>query len=301
MQLARRLNTAEDTGHPRNLRGGGLSSQREESVDPSADSALAAHLLDACVRAARIGAGYIRSRTSDLHVIDWQSKSRSDFVSEVDTATETRIADSLLADVPDARVLGEELSPADTPTTDSEIVFIVDPLDGTTNFLHGFPAYAVSIAALAGGHSVAGVVLQVPHDVLFSATRGGGAYRDGAPIRVSTISEPSRALIGTGFPFKTADELARYLPPFSRIAAQTAGVRRAGAAALDLADVACGRFEAFWELMLAPWDMAAGLLLVREAGGRVTDLQGVELKPSRSGIVASNGMMHEWMMHQLRD
>lgn len=261
--------------------------------------ALAAHLLQACVRAARIGAGYIRARSGELHAIDWRVKSRADFVSDVDTGAEERITESLLGDVPDARVLGEELSPL--MTWDDEIVFIVDPLDGTTNFLHGYPAYSVSIAALAGGETLAGAVLHVPHDSLFTATLGGGAHRDDAPIRVSDIAEPMRALIGTGFPFKHEEFLPPYLPQFARIVTQTAGVRRAGSAALDLADVACGRFEAFWELMLAPWDMAAGLLLVREAGGRATDVDGVDLAPSHSAVVASNGVLHAWMLSQLRD
>lgn len=235
-----------------------------------------------------------------MQSLDWNSKSRSDFVSEVDTQSEEIITSSLLADVPDARVLGEELSPLESAEQPEGIVFIVDPLDGTTNFLHGFPAYSVSIAALAEGDLVAGVVLQVPHNVLFTASLGAGAFRDGERIRVSSIAEPTRALIGTGFPFKSSEELERFIPQFSRIAVQTAGIRRAGSAALDLADVACGRYEAFWELMLAPWDMAAGLLLVREAGGMATDLEGNFLVPSRSGVLASNGAIHDWMLHQLQ-
>jgi len=268
-----------------------LPSQRE-------GRALGEHLLQACVRAARVGAEYIRARTTDLHAIDWRTKSRADFVSDVDTGAEERVTDSLTTDVPDSRVLGEELSPL--AASGEGIVFIVDPLDGTTNFLHGYPAYSVSIAALAGGETLAGAVLHVPHDALFTARLGGGAHRDGAPIRVSQIAEPERALIGTGFPFKHEEYLPPYLPQFARVVTQTAGVRRAGSAALDLADVACGRFDAFWELMLAPWDMAAGLLLVREAGGRATDLDGADLAPSHSAVVASNGVMHAWMMAQLR-
>ncbi|MGQ0646958.1 MAG: inositol monophosphatase family protein [Gemmatimonadaceae bacterium] len=247
--------------------------------------------------AAVVGAAYIRSRSDDLASIDWKEKSRADFVSEVDLRAEERIADVLLAAMPDVAIIGEELSPA--RSVGGAVSFIVDPLDGTTNFLHGYPQYAVSIAAVADGDLAAGVVVDVPRGVTFSATRGGGAYRDGIPIRVSRITEPARALVGTGFPFKHPDRLAPYLPQFARVIAGTAGVRRAGAAALDLADVAAGRFEAFWELMLAPWDMAAGLLLVREAGGRVTDLHGHELAPSHSGVIASNGLVHDWMLSQL--
>lgn len=263
------------------------------------DATTRTHILDACVRAAKRGAEYIRSRANDLQRIDWESKSRSDFVSEVDTRTESLIATSLLGDVRDAHILGEELSPGENPSNSNGVTFIVDPLDGTTNFLHGFPAYAVSIAAVVDGVLLAGTVLHVAYDVLFTASRGDGAFRNGEPIRVSSIATPVRALIGTGFPFKTSEELARYIPQFERVAVQTAGIRRAGSAALDLADVACGRYEAFWELMLAPWDMAAGILLVREAGGHVTNLDGVVLEPSRSGILASNGVMHEWMLRQI--
>lgn len=277
-----------------------MSSQREHPSLTADARALHAHLLDVCVRAAKRGAEYIRSRSDDLHLLDWNSKSRSDFVSEVDTGTESLIASSLLDDVTDATILGEELSPLTSAENAAGVMFIVDPLDGTTNFLHGFPAYSVSIAALIDGELVAGVVLQVPHNVLFTASLGAGAFRNADAIHVSTIREPARALIGTGFPFKSSEELERFLPQFARIAVQTAGIRRAGSAALDLADVACGRFEAFWELMLAPWDMAAGLLLVREAGGMVTDLDGKFLIPSRSGLLASNGAIHPWMLRQLR-
>jgi myo-inositol-1(or 4)-monophosphatase len=267
-----------------------LSSQREQE-------GRAETLLDACVRAAGVGAAYIRSRTGDLHAIDWQVKSRADFVSEVDTGAEERISESLLRAVPGSRVLGEELSPG--ASLGSGVIFIVDPLDGTTNFLHGYPQYAVSIGALVDGETLAGTVLQVPQDSLFTATRGGGAWRDGQRIRVSTNDDPLRALIGTGFPFKALHNLPEYLSQLARITAATAGVRRAGSAALDLADVACGRFEAFWELTLAPWDIAAGILMIREAGGRVTDLEGNDVEPSHTPVVASNGLMHEWMLEQV--
>lgn len=267
-----------------------MPSQRERSLaDP---------LLDACLAGARAGADYIRSRLHDLPAVDWREKSRADFVSDIDTGAEACIADVLRREVPGAGVLGEELSPHDS--LGGRVCFIVDPLDGTTNFLHGYPQYAVSIAAVAEDALIAGVVADVPRDITWRATRGGGAWCDDLPVRVSRIAEPRRALVGTGIPFKHPDRLAPYLPQFRRIVTQTAGVRRAGSAALDLVDVAAGRFDAFWELMLAPWDMAAGLLLVREAGGRVTDLEGRDLAPSHSAVVASNGLLHDWMLAQLR-
>ena len=184
--------------------------------------------------------------------------------------------------------------------TGAETVFIVDPLDGTTNYLHGYPQYAVSIGAVHDGELSAGAVLDVPRNVLYVARRGAGAFRDDQPIRVSALRDPTLALIGTGFPFKHLDRLEEYLRQFTSITRGTAGIRRAGSAALDLVDVACGRFEGFWELSLAPWDIAAGLLLVREAGGRVTDLRGEEVRPRHGEVVASNGVLHDWLLEALR-
>lgn len=254
-------------------------------------------LLDAALAAARVGAAYVRTRSGDLASLDWQHKSRADFVSEVDLGAEQRIAESLLAAVPEARVVGEELTP--TLATGDGVAFVVDPLDGTTNFLHGFPAYAVSIAAMAEGALQAAVVLDIPRDVAWTAALGQGTHRDGTPVRVSGIAEPVRALVGTGFPFKDLDAVAPYLPQFARVISQVAGVRRAGSAALDLAHVAGGQFDGFWELSLAPWDMAAGTLLIREARGRVTDLAGHDIAPGHGPVVASNGVLHPWLLAQL--
>ena len=181
----------------------------------------------------------------------------------------------------------------------SGVAFVVDPLDGTTNFLHGYPEYAVSIGAALDGRLVAGVVLNAATGELFTASLGAGAQRDGAPIAVSPITTPARALIGTGYPFKHPEQIPVYLAQFDRVIRATAGVRRAGAAALDLCDVACGRFEAFWELNLAPWDIAAGIVIVREAGGIVTDLEGHDAVAEFGGIVAGNAGMHGWMIEQL--
>jgi myo-inositol-1(or 4)-monophosphatase len=256
-------------------------------------------LRDAAVAAAQVAADFIRARSGDLQSLDIREKQAADFVSEVDTGAETRIREVLDRLVPGALVVGEELSPS--ASTDGETVFVVDPLDGTTNFLHGFPAYSVSIGAMVGGEVVAGVVLDIPRGELFTATLGGGAFLDGQPMRVSSVDQPGRALVGTGFPFKNLEFLPGYLGQFDRITRAMAGVRRAGSAALDLASVACGRFDAFWELRLAPWDIAAGLLLVREAGGRVTDLEGVDIVPAHTPVVASNGGMHHWLLEMLRD
>lgn len=254
-------------------------------------------LLETCVNAAKLAAGIISSGAGRLSGIRWEAKSGSDFVSEVDRAAETAIAGSIRARFPGAAIIGEEFSP--TVSTGAELAFVVDPLDGTTNFLHGYPEYAVSIAALSRGTPRAGVVLNVSSGETFTAVAGGGAFLDGERIRVSGITEPGRSLVGTGFPFKRLDLLPGYLPQFERVTRGTAGIRRAGSAALDLAAVACGRFDAFWELDLAPWDIAAGVLLVREAGGVVTDLAGAEAEINFGGFVAGNPVVHRWLIETL--
>ena len=257
-----------------------------------------AYLLDTIVAATHASAAAIREHEPRVASLRWEEKSPTDFVSLVDRAAEERIAAVIAARLPDARMLGEEITP-DLRDLDEGVVFVADPLDGTTNFLHGYPAYAVSIAALVDGELRAGAILDVPRNELFTATVGGGAKRDGKPIAVSTISEPSRALLGTGFPFKHYDHITPYLGRLPEIMRATAGVRRPGAAALDLASVACGRFDAFWEMMLAPWDIAAGILLVREAGGIVTDPTGIPARVAHTGLVCGNPIMHRWLLDQL--
>lgn len=223
----------------------------------------------------------------------WAAKGRHDFVTDVDRTAERLVAEVLLAAEPGARILGEELTP-DAPT--DGLVWVVDPLDGTTNFLHDYPAYAVSIGAAVDGELQAAAVLDVTRNRLLHASRGGGAWEGERRISVSRITDPSLSLIGTGFPFKHLERLEEYQAQFASVMRATSGIRRAGAAALDLADVAAGRFEAFWELALAPWDIAAGMLLVREAGGVVTDLEGNDPGLRHAGIVAGNPAMHAWLL-----
>jgi myo-inositol-1(or 4)-monophosphatase len=181
------------------------------------------------------------------------------------------------------------------------LVWIVDPLDGTTNFLHGFPNYGVSICIAVDGVPQAGVVHDVARGGVLHATAGDGAFVDSSRLLVSTTDTPARALIGTGIPFKDVSQADHYLRQLRRLMPIVSGVRRAGSAALDLSDVARGRFDAFWELFLNPWDLAAGVLLVREAGGRVTDLDGRDAKLTGGPIVASNGILHEWFLGMLTD
>jgi myo-inositol-1(or 4)-monophosphatase len=253
--------------------------------------------LDVAASAAHAAADIIRHGSASRASLTWEVKGQSDFVSAIDRASEDAIRRTILDAFPSALILGEELSP--TTRLDTGVAFVVDPLDGTTNFLHGFPEYAVSIGALVDGVLTAAVVLHAVREELFTATAGGGAFLNGAPIHVSTLTDPSRALIGTGFPFSNPDWLVTYQPQFAAVARRTAGIRRAGSAALDLCSVACGRFDAFWELLLAPWDIAAGLLIVREAGGLATNLSGAPAPVAHTSLVAGNPTMHAWLLQTL--
>ncbi|HEX3927267.1 MAG TPA: inositol monophosphatase family protein [Gemmatimonadales bacterium] len=255
----------------------------------------AAGLARIAERAAQAAAAYLRTTVPPARA-EWTSKTPHDFVTVVDRTSEALVREHLLAAEPDSRVLGEELSPEDTDR--GGLVWVVDPLDGTTNYLHRYPWWAVSIAAVVDGEFLAGCVLQVPTSERCTAWRGGGAWIGGERLAVSTISDPGPALLGTGFPFKTPEQVPRYLQQLARVFPATSGVRRAGSAALDLAAVARGQLDAFWELTLAPWDMAAGVVLIREAGGVITDLAGEPIRLAHSGVVAGNPAMHEWLLRQ---
>jgi myo-inositol-1(or 4)-monophosphatase len=247
--------------------------------------------------AAARAAAYLRTAPRP-RAADWTEKSRHDFVTEVDRAAETLIAEMLTRAVPGSRVVGEELTP--DLAAAGEIVWIVDPLDGTTNYLHGYPQYAVSIGCAVRGELCAGVVHDVGRDLPYRASVGGGAWLGDERLAVSGMAEPHRALVGTGFPFRHQALLDAYLRQFAAVMTRSSGIRRAGSAALDLADVAAGRFDAFWELSLAPWDVAAGVVLVREAGGRVTRLDGSEDVLGHGPIVAGNPALHRWLIDLLR-
>ena len=257
-------------------------------------------LLSVALEAAHVAAAFIRACAPRVRGIVWQEKSATDFVSEVDLGAEARILDVVRRRVPAAGVLAEESAATMTPERLRQgVVFVIDPLDGTTNFLHGYPEYAVSIGVLTHGVLAAAVVIDIPGHEEFTATVGGGTRCNGELVYVSTIDQPPRALIGTGFPFKNPADIPAYQSHMSRVMAAVSGVRRAGAAALDLASVASGRFDAFWEPMLAPWDIAAGMLLVREAGGVVTDMHGAPGMVAHTGLVAGNPKMHAWLLTNL--
>ncbi len=254
-------------------------------------------LLATCVAAAARSAEVIREGATRRGTLTWESKSTFDFVSDVDRASEAALTAVIAARHPDATLLAEEGSPEADATRG--LVFVADPLDGTTNFLHGVPWYAVSIAALVDGAVVAGAIINAATGELFTATLGGGARRAGEAMRVSITTEPHRALIATGFPFSREEEIERYVPLLPALMRATSGLRRNGAAALDLADVACGRYDAFFELRLLPWDLAAGVLMVREAGGLVTTMDGAPCPIAETSMLAANPTMHAWMLSTL--
>jgi myo-inositol-1(or 4)-monophosphatase len=255
-------------------------------------------LARTALHAGRLAADVHRRHLGRLDPAEWDEKGSSDFVTRVDREAEEVLIDHLRAACPGHEILAEESTELGHPDTvrdrfdAAEYLWVLDPLDGTTNFLHGYPAFAASVAVARDGHIVAGAVVDGFHGTEWVAWRGGGAWRDGERIRVSSIDRLDRALIGTGFPFKALDLLPAYLTQFDRVLRRTSGVRRAGAAALDLCHLADGRFDGFWELWLAPWDIAAGTLMVREAGGLVTTLDGGPDVRAAGPIVAGNAAIH---------
>ena len=268
-------------------------------IIPARDRALIDDALAVSVQAARAATDVIRQSAPHLGKLEWIEKAAADFVTEVDRGAESTIISSIHAEFPGAIIVGEELSP-DADSRSDTLTFIVDPLDGTTNFLHGFPHYAVSIGVAHGRELVAAVVQNIPRGDMFTASLGNGTRMNDELVRVSSTDSNSRALIGTGFPFKNPELLNTYASQFVAVSKQTAGIRRAGSAALDLADVACGRFDGFWELVLAPWDVAAGILLVREAGGVVTDFTGSPATATPGAFVAGNTHIHPWLLETVQ-
>ncbi len=240
------------------------------------------------LQAADHGAQALRRHFGRLTRID--KKGAVDLVTEADLAAEAAILGVLRRHCPDHGILAEESGHA--PGRD-DACWIVDPLDGTTNFAHGLPIFAVSIAFAEAGRIRHGLVLNPMGGELFQATAGAGATLNGRPIRVSAISALQEALLATGFPYNLRQVLDTVLGRLGAGLQAAQGVRRLGAAALDLCQVACGRFDGFWEEHLKPWDTAAGALLVEEAGGRVTDLGLAPFTPEMPAIVASNGWIHD--------
>jgi len=244
-------------------------------------------MLNTAVKAARRAGGIINRAAQNLDLLHVSRKAHSDFVSEVDSNAEDEIIKILLETYPKHSILAEE-SGAIGAQNEYEYQWIIDPLDGTTNFLHGFPQYSVSIALKHRGVLTQAVVYDPTRNELFTASRGRGAFLNDHRLRVSKRNQLSECLIGTGLPFRELTHMGTYLSMLKDIIPRVAGIRRPGSAALDLAYVAAGRYDGFWELGLAPWDMAAGCLLITEAGGLVSDLEGNETYLESGNIIAGN-------------
>jgi myo-inositol-1(or 4)-monophosphatase len=245
-------------------------------------------MINIALRAARKAGENIVRASDDLERIEVQAKGVNNFVSDVDIAAENEIIYHLSKAFPDHAIMGEETGL--TGDADAEYRWLVDPLDGTTNFIRGIPHYAVSIACLHKGKLAHAVIVDPVRREEFTASRGRGAQLNGRRIRVSELPSLEGALLGTGIPFKDHcdDKLGPYVKSIEILAGQCAGIRRAGAASLDLAYVAAGRLDAFWEIGLAPWDIAAGALLVREAGGLVADIDASDNYLESGNIVCGN-------------
>lgn len=244
-------------------------------------------MLNTAVKAARRAGGIINHAARNLDIVAVREKAANDFVTEVDRESEEAIIRTLLEAYPKHGILAEESGTA-RGNPDSDHVWIIDPLDGTTNFLHGFPQYAVSIALSVKGVITQAVIYNPAANDLYTATKGAGAYLNDARLRVSKRLLLKTALVGTGFPFKQHQHIDAYLGMLRDIMQNSSGVRRAGSAALDLAFVAAARLDAFWEIGLAPWDIAAGSLLITEAGGHIGDLQGGSDYLKSGNIVGGN-------------
>jgi len=254
-------------------------------------------MLNIAVRAARRAGSIINRASLDGGGLNVRSKRAKDFVTQVDQAAEQAIIDIVRKAYPEHGFLAEE---SGASQQHSEYVWIIDPLDGTTNFIHGFPQYCVSIGIQQRGALAHAVVYDPARNELFTASKGRGAFLNDRRIRVSTLARFGDALVGTGFPFKELGRLELYTRQLQTMMQTCAGVRRAGAAALDLAYVACGRLDAFWELGLSPWDMAAGALLILEAGGLVGDLKGDQGFLESGDIAAATPKVFPALLEALR-
>ena len=253
-------------------------------------------LLNIAIRAARRAGDLIVRNVDRVPSLGVRSKSRNDFVTEIDQLAERDIIETIRRSHPDHGFLGEESG----RSGGDEFLWIIDPLDGTTNFLHGFPTFAVSLACQYRGRLEHGVVYDPMRQELFTTSRGDGAQLDGKRIRVSKQMELEGALIGTGFPYRAnARWIDEYLAMLKVVMQQTAGIRRPGAASLDLAYVAAGRIDGFWEIGLNAWDTAAGTLLITEAGGHIGTLSGGEYRQG-GNVIAGTPKVYEALVEALR-
>ncbi len=254
-------------------------------------------LLNIAIRAARTAGDFIVRKMNKLPDLHIETKSPNDFVTEVDRQAEERIIETLLKAYPNHGILAEESGEV---KGSEDYRWIIDPLDGTTNYLHGFPHFAVSIACQHKGRLQHAVIYDPMKQELFSASRGDGATMNNRRMRVTSIKSTQGSLLGTGFPFKHRDQLDTFLKQFNEFFATASDVRRAGSAALDLAYVAAGRLDGYWEADLQAWDIAAGALIVREAGGIVGDYNGDEHYLDNGQVIAGNPKIFSEMLRKIQ-
>lgn len=254
-------------------------------------------MIDLAIRAARDAGQYLKENVGRARAVETKKGEERNLVSEIDKGAEARIISLIKSRYPDHDVLAEESGGAESSGT---YRWIIDPLDGTTNFLHGVPIFCVSIGIEFNGQIVAGVVYDPNLDEMFTAELGSGTFLNGKRIQVSSTDEILRSLLVTGFPYDIARNPHHAVEHFGNFLMAARGIRRLGSAALDLSYVAAGRFDGFWEVHLQPWDMAAGKLLVEEAGGRTTDFSGSPARIHGKQIIASNGHLHNAMLEVIR-
>jgi myo-inositol-1(or 4)-monophosphatase len=253
-------------------------------------------VLNVAVEAAHAAATIMRRQLQRVEAIPVERKARHDYVSEVDRACEAEIVREIKRFYPDHAFLCEESG----SSGESDCVWVIDPLDGTSNFLHGLPHFAISIALEERGELVAGVVFDPSKDELYYAERGAGAFLNDRRIRVSSRSRLDDALIATGIPFKGHGDTAQFVAELNAVSGSVAGVRRWGTASLDLAYVAAGRYDGYWERDLSSWDIAAGIVLVREAGGTVSEIGAKPIRHESASILAGNESIHPALNRLLR-
>ena len=256
-------------------------------------------MLTMALRAANLAADIIAKAADRLDLVDVEAKGLNDYVTQVDKAAERAIIEFVRKTYPTHAIQAEESGFQAGKGGEQEWLWIIDPLDGTTNFIHGFPQYCVSIALQQRGQITQAVIYDPTRNELFTATKGAGAFLNDKRIRVAKRDKLADALIGTGFPYSDLSGLDEYLKMFKLMTQNCAGLRRPGAAALDLAYVAAGRLDGFFEFGLAPWDIAAGELIIREAGGLVSDFVGGHGYLESGNIVAGNAKVFKGLLTTL--